>query len=90
MSTTKSSGSTHLGRESRSKRLGVKLFAGQPAMPGNIIVRQRGAKFIPGENNRSGHDDTIYAIKAGSVSYQQKNKRRFDGKRKLVNVVHVK
>ena len=89
MAHTKAAGSTRLGRESHSKRLGVKLFAGQIAKAGNIIVRQRGIKFIPGRNARKGHDDTIYAAKDGVISFQQKTKTRFDGHKKSVNVVHV-
>lgn len=89
MAHTKAAGSTHLGRESHSKRLGVKLFAGQKAIIGNIIVRQRGGKFLAGKNVRRGKDDTIYAVKDGVVSFQTKQKTRFDGHKKLISVVHV-
>jgi large subunit ribosomal protein L27 len=89
MAHTKAAGSTHLGRESQSKRLGVKLYAGQNANPGNIIVRQRGAKFLPGKNARRGKDDTIYAAKAGVVSYKEKQRTRFDGHKRKVNIVTV-
>ena len=89
MAHTKASGSTRLGRESQSKRLGVKLFSGQVAKTGNIIVRQRGGKFLPGRNTKRGHDDTIYAVKEGLVTFQAKKRTRFDGHRKLVNIVHV-
>ncbi|MDO8557657.1 MAG: 50S ribosomal protein L27 [bacterium] len=90
MAHTKASGSTRLGRESQSKRLGVKLFAGQKAKAGNIIVRQRGGKFLSGKNTKRGHDDTIYAMQDGIVSFQTKKRTRFDGHKKLVSVVHVK
>lgn len=90
MAHTKASGSTRLGRESQSKRLGVKLFAGQTAKAGNIIIRQRGAKFLPGKNTKRGHDDTIYAAQDGIVSFQTKKRTRFDGHKKLVNMVHVR
>ena len=89
MAHTKASGSTRLGRESQSKRLGVKLFAGQIVKIGNIIVRQRGGKFLPGHNTRRGHDDTIYAVKDGVVSFKTKRKTRFDGRKRLVNIVDV-
>lgn len=89
MAHTKATGSTRLGRESHSKRLGVKLFAGQQAKIGSVIIRQRGAKFLPGRNAKRGHDDTIYAMATGTVSFQTKNKTRFDGHKKLVNIVHV-
>ena len=80
MAHTKASGSTRLGRDSQSQRLGVKLFAGQVAKTGNIIVRQRGGKFLPGKNTRRGVDDTIYAVANGSVSFQTKKRTRFDGR----------
>ncbi len=89
MAHTKAKGSTKLGRESESKRLGVKLFAGEPAKPGDIIIRQRGTKYHPGLNVRIGSDDTIYAIKNGVVKFTDKRKIHFDGKRKVVKVVNV-
>jgi large subunit ribosomal protein L27 len=89
MAHTKAKGSTKLGRESESKRLGVKLFAGEPAKPGDIIIRQRGTKYHPGLNVRIGSDDTIYAIKNGVVKFTDKRKTHFDGKRKVVKVVNV-
>lgn len=89
MSTSKSSGSTHLGRESISKRLGVKLFAGQKALPGNVIIRQRGTKFLPGKNVKLGSDDTIYAVKEGKISFRTKKIRRFDNSSRLAKIVSV-
>lgn len=89
MATTKAAGTTRLGRDSIAKRLGVKLFAGQIANPGNIIIRQRGAKFIAGKNVRRGDDDTLYAIKKGVVQFTTKNKTRFDGNKRKVKVVNV-
>ncbi len=89
MAHTKAKGSTKLGRESESKRLGVKLFAGEPAKPGDIIIRQRGTKYHPGENVRIGKDDTIYAVKTGVVKFTDKRKIHFDGRRKVVKVVNV-
>ncbi|MBI4836999.1 MAG: 50S ribosomal protein L27 [Candidatus Portnoybacteria bacterium] len=89
MSKTKASGTTRLGRDSISKRLGVKLFAGQIAKPGSIIIRQRGTKFLPGKNVRRGNDDTLYAIRKGVVKFTNKAKLRFDGNKRLTKVVNV-
>ncbi len=79
MAHKKAGGSTSLGRDSASKRLGVKLFGGQQASAGNVIIRQRGTKYALGTNVRLGKDDTIYAIKAGMVKFNSKKVRRFDG-----------
>lgn len=89
MAKTKSAGSTRLGRDSRPKYLGVKLFGGQFAKPGSIIIRQRGTKFIPGLNVRRGNDDTLYAIKEGIVQFQTTNKKKFDGNSRIAKVVNV-
>jgi len=89
MSKTKAAGTTRLGRDSISKRLGVKLFAGQIAKPGAIIIRQRGSRFIAGKNVRRGNDDTLYAIRNGIIKFTNKAKVRFDGNKRLVKVVNV-
>ena len=89
MAHTKAKGSTKLGRESESKRLGVKLFAGEKAKPGDIIIRQRGTKFFPGANVRIGGDDTIYAVKTGVVKFTGKRKTNFDGSKRAVKIVNV-
>ena len=89
MAKTKAAGATRLGRDSESKRLGVKIFHGQTARPGAIIVRQRGTKFIPGKNVRRGGDDTLYALKEGVVSFATKKRRRFDNTQRMVKVVNV-
>lgn len=90
MAHTKSGGSTALGRDSQSKRLGVKLFAGQTAKPGAIVVRQRGAAFLPGENVKRGADDTLYATAAGKLVFQTKTKIRYDGRRVTRRYIHVR
>ncbi len=93
MAKTKSAGSTKLGRDSQPKYLGVKLFGGQFAKPGSVIIRQRGTKFIPGENVRRGNDDTLYAIKEGVIQFRTIHKKKFDGnsrKAKMVNVISKK
>jgi len=89
MSKSKSAGSTSLGRDSRPKYLGVKLFAGQIAQPGSIIIRQRGTKFRPGQNVARGSDDTLYATAPGYVHFQTKQIKTFDGRRKRVKIVSV-
>ena len=70
MAQKKAGGSTKNGRDSHSKRLGVKIFAGQIVNGGEIIVRQRGTKFKPGEGAGIGKDDTIFAARPGTVDFQ--------------------
>lgn len=89
MAHTKAAGSTKLGRDSQSQRLGVKLYEGQKAMPGFILLRQRGLKFLPGKNVKAGKDDTLYAAKQGVVKFTQKRKKTFTGILKMVKVVNV-
>lgn len=89
MSKTKAAGTTGLGRDSQPKYLGVKLFGGQKAKAGSIIIRQRGTKFVPGKNVRRGNDDTLYAAKEGVVSFVSKRFKRFDGSRREAKVVSV-
>lgn len=89
MAKTKAKGATKLGRDSRPKYLGIKLFGGQKVKPGIIIVRQRGTKFLPGKNVKKGTDDTLYALKQGIIKFQTKRKKRFDGSQRLVKVVNV-
>lgn len=89
MAKTKSAGSTTLGRDSRPKYLGVKLFGGQKVQPGSIIIRQRGTKFLPGQNVRRGNDDTLYAIAKGVVKFATKRIKRFDGSRRIAKIVNV-
>jgi len=89
MAHTKAGGSTKLGRDSRSKRLGVKKFDGQPVRAGAILIRQRGTKWHPGKNVRRGGDDTLYAVVSGSVKFSSRQKTSFDGSRKKVTVVNV-
>lgn len=89
MAKTKSSGAARLGRDSQPKYLGVKLYAGQTAKPGMIIIRQRGKKFMAGKNVRRGGDDTLYSLKEGKVSFKNKKFTRFNGSRRIVKVVNV-
>ena len=89
MAHKKAGGSTGLGRDSQSKRLGVKLFAGQVAKPGNILVRQRGTKFHPGKNVSKGKDDTLFAKIAGLISFRKLKKRKFDGSLKETKFIDI-
>ncbi len=89
MAHTKAAGSTRLGRDSQPKYLGVKLFSGQTAKSGSILVRQRGTKFVPGKNVRRGSDDTLYSVAQGIVKFSTKKMLKFDGSRRLTKVVNV-
>ncbi|OGZ62968.1 MAG: 50S ribosomal protein L27 [Candidatus Staskawiczbacteria bacterium RIFCSPHIGHO2_02_FULL_34_10] len=89
MSTSKSSGSSRLGRDSAAQRLGVKIYAGQTAKIGNIIIRQRGTKYLPGKNVKIGSDDTLYAKANGVVRFTTKLKKLFDGSQRRAKVVNV-
>ena len=89
MAKTKSAGSTKLGRDSQPKYLGVKLFGGQKAKPGSVIIRQRGTKFLPGENVRRGNDDTLYAVREGTVRFRTIQKKKFDGNSRMAKMVNV-
>ena len=76
MAHKKGVGSSKNGRESESKRLGVKLFGGQKAIAGNIIIRQRGTKHYPGENVGMGVDHTLFALIDGTVVFRKKKDNR--------------
>ncbi|MBU2540002.1 50S ribosomal protein L27 [Patescibacteria group bacterium] len=89
MATSKSAGSSRLGRESNAQRLGVKIYAGEKIKTGMIIIRQRGVKFLPGKNVKIGSDDTLYAMKDGVVKFTEKTKKNFNNTRKIVSVVNV-
>jgi large subunit ribosomal protein L27 len=82
MAHKKAGGSSRNGRDSEGRRLGVKKYGGELVIPGNIIVRQRGTKFYPGENVGMGKDHTLFALKEGNVSFMTKR-----GKRQFVSVV---
>lgn len=82
MAHKKAGGSSRNGRDSESKRLGVKKFGGEMVVPGNIILRQRGTKWHPGTNVGLGRDHTIFATVAGKVAFAKKANGRT-----LVNVI---
>ena len=83
MAHKKAGGSTRTGRDSESKRLGVKRFGGQVVIPGNILVRQRGTQFHPGVGVQIGKDHTLFAVVEGQVKFEVKGKL----KRRTVSVV---
>ena len=76
MAHKKAGGSSRNGRDSDGRRLGVKLFGGQKAIPGNIIVRQRGTRFWPGNGVGLGKDHTIFAVTEGAVTFHKGLKGR--------------
>jgi len=89
MAHKKAGGSTSLGRDSQSKRLGTKLYEGQFAKAGSILVRQRGSKIRPGKNVKQGEDDTLYAAVSGIVKFSQKKIKKFTGTFKLAKFVNI-
>lgn len=89
MAHVKGVGTTSLGRDSQSKRLGIKTYAGEQVRPGMIIVRQRGSAMRAGKNVRRGSDDTLYALLSGKVNFRVRKIRRFDGTLKTARFVDV-
>ena len=77
MATKKAGGSSKNGRDSAGRRLGVKKFGGEHVIPGNIIVRQRGTKFYPGENVGIGKDHTLFSLVEGKVLFKKSGNRQF-------------
>ena len=89
MATKKAGGSTRLGRDSNPKYLGVKRYDGQVVYAGEVLIRQRGSKFLPGVNVKTGKDDTLYALADGTIKFSSKRVKDFTGKvnrRKVINV----
>ncbi len=89
MAHKKAAGSTRLGRDSESKRLGVKRFGGQVVNAGEVLIRQRGTKYHPGTNVKRAGDDTLISLVAGKVRFQKKQRRNFAGKLEPAQLVHV-
>lgn len=90
MAHKKAGGSTRLGRDSNAKRLGVKKYGGEKVKSGNIIIRQRGTRYMPGDGVGIGKDDTLFAKKDGFVVFKKKKVVQFTGKlqtRQIVNIV---
>jgi len=80
MSHKKAGGSTKNGRDSRSKRLGVKLYGGQIVSAGNILVRQKGTTYLAGNNVGMGKDFTLFALKDGILKFTEKKVKKYDGR----------
>lgn len=79
MAHRKAGGSTSLGRDSQSKRLGIKLSSGQFAKTGSIIITQRGTKYHPGINVKRGKNDSLFAMAEGLVEFKRKKVKKFNG-----------
>jgi large subunit ribosomal protein L27 len=90
MAHKKAAGSTRLGRDSQSKRLGVKVFGDQHVRAGGIILRQRGTKFAPGANVGLGKDFTIFALTDGVVEFKKNMVRKFTGTLRPTRIVSVR
>jgi large subunit ribosomal protein L27 len=89
MAHKKATGSTRLGRDSRSQRLGVKIFGDQHAKAGNIIIRQHGVKYQAGDGVEMGVDNTLFAMRDGLVKFQKVLKRKFTGALKPTRIVSI-
>ena len=89
MAHKKAGGSTQNGRDSQSKRRGVKRFGGQIVSAGEILIRQKGFQFRPGENTHLGKDWTIHANMDGKVAFSKKNLTKFNGRKERCTFVHV-
>lgn len=89
MASKKAGGTAKNLTDSKPKYLGVKLFAGQVAKPGDIIVRQRGTRMMPGTNVGLGKDHTLFALVEGIVSFRNKRKQNFDGTTTVRSAVSV-
>ena len=89
MAHTKAGGSTKLGRDSRAKRLGVKVNHNEDIRVGEIIIRQRGTHYFPGKNVKRAGDDSLYALANGTVAFRTKQRTRFDGSRHAVTLVSI-
>lgn len=88
MAHKKAGGSTRNGRDSQSKRLGVKRFGGENVLAGNILVRQRGTQYHPGENVGMGKDHTLFALSSGVVAFKEHG--RGNKKRRFVKIIAEK
>lgn len=89
MAHKKAAGSTQNNRDSQAKRLGVKIWGGQPIKAGNIIIRQRGTRYRAGKNVGIGKDRTLFALTDGVVQFQEKRIKKFDGRAFKEQLVHV-
>ena len=89
MAHRKAGGSAKNLRDSNPKYLGTKLYSGETAKTGSVIVRQRGTKIMPGKNVGTGKDHTLFALKEGKVNFRNKRKLHYDGKTVVKKVVDI-
>ncbi len=89
MAHKKAGGSTRLGRDSNAQRLGIKLYGGELAKIGSIIVKQRGTRYRPGKNTKRANDDSIFATAPGKVKFNKKKVKKFTGKLEFAQIVSV-
>lgn len=89
MAHTKSAGAAKYGRDSQPKYLGIKKSDGERVKIGDIVIRQRGSKFLAGQGIKRGGDDTLYAVAEGLIRFRNHRKIRFDGSRRSVKMVSV-
>lgn len=89
MASKKSGGTAKNLRDSGPQYLGIKLFGGELAKPGAVIVRQRGTRILPGVGVKLSKDHSIYAVVSGKVTFRSVRKTRFDGKKKVLKAVDV-
>ncbi|MFA5029243.1 MAG: 50S ribosomal protein L27 [Patescibacteria group bacterium] len=89
MAHKKAGGSTRLGRDSNAQRLGIKLYGGEQAKAGSIIVRQRGTRYRAGKNTKIGKDDTVFATAVGLVKFTKKKIKKYDGRLQYAQMVSV-
>jgi large subunit ribosomal protein L27 len=90
MAHTKAGGTAKNLTDSNPQFLGIKLYAGETAKPGSIIVRQRGTRYMAGANVDTGKDHTLFALKGGKVAYADKRKIKFNGEKTIRKIVSVK
>lgn len=89
MAHRKAGGTAKNLRDSQPKYLGTKLYAGEKAQEGSIIIRQRGSRILAGTNVRMGKDHTLFAVKSGTVSFSKKRKTNYDGTKTVKTVANV-
>lgn len=90
MAHTKAGGTARNLTDSGPKYLGVKLYQGESAQPGSVIIRQRGTVYLSGKNTRLGKDHTIYSVAKGKVDFKNKRHLNFNGKTRVKKIVSVK
>lgn len=90
MATKKAGGTSKNLTDSNPKYLGIKLYGGEVAQPGSVIVRQRGTVILPGKNVDMGRDHTLFSLVSGKIQYGQTRKKGFNGKTQVKKIVHVK